>query len=111
MVYEAIRLSGWLNLCSRMERLFDIKAASHPCRQTRLSLPRTAVCTMSAGSGHGQNKVIFMKPGQNSYNDDICRIGLLYAKHHVSLRPHCSVERYSIFCHFYVVFRTWLACM
>ena len=49
-----------------------------------------------------------MKPGKNSYIDDICSIGLLYAKYHVSLRPHRSVKRYSSFYNFYVAFRTWL---
>jgi len=29
--------------------------------------------------------------------------------YHVSLRRHRSVERNSSFCHFYVVFRTWLS--
>jgi len=32
-------------------------------------------------------KLFFKKPGQNSYIDDICEIGLLYAKHHMLEAP------------------------
>jgi len=28
----------------------------------------------------------------------------IHAKHHVSLRPHCGVERYSSYCHFCVLY-------
>ena len=31
-------------------------------------------------SGYNKEKLLFVKPGQNSYNDDICRICLLYDK-------------------------------
>ena len=48
-------------------------------------------------------KLLFVKAWQNSYTDDICRICLLYVKHHVPLKPHRSVERNSSFCRFYVV--------
>ena len=56
----------------------------------------------------GQNKVIVYETRKKFFHRRYCSIGLLYAKHHVSLRPHHSVERCSRFCHFYVVFRTWL---